>query len=170
MPFSALAVANEFLDLDKNLSPMKLQKLVYYAHGWYLALADQPLISERVEAWQYGPVIPALYSQFRRFGNEAITEKARELCFRNGKIFLRSPSLADCEDASDAKQLIARVNEEYGKYSAAQLSNATHKSGTPWQEVYRDGARSIAIPDEKIKDYFKKMMQKGIGSDGQSAA
>src|SRR5262245_61420633 len=82
MTFDAKAVANRFLNLarleEKNLTPMKLQKLVYYAQGWCLGLNDCPIINEQVEAWQYGPVIPTLYHTFKEFGNGAITALARQ--------------------------------------------------------------------------------------------
>lgn len=78
-----LAIANYFIELAKNddnlVSPMKLQKLVYFAHGWCLALADKPLINEKVEAWQYGPVVGSLYREFKKYGNEGITSPVVEL-------------------------------------------------------------------------------------------
>jgi len=77
-----LAIANYFIELAKNdanlVSPMKLQKLVYFALGWCLALADKPLINEKVEAWQYGPVVGSLYREFKKYGNEGITSPAVE--------------------------------------------------------------------------------------------
>src|SRR4051812_39910789 len=80
MPYPAAAIANEFLRLAKEdkaqISPLKLQKLVYFAHGWYLALAGKPLIEERVQAWQFGPVIPTLYREFKRYGNSPIASPA----------------------------------------------------------------------------------------------
>jgi len=73
---SALAVANYFIkkgiDTKKSVSPMKLQKLVYFAHGWRLALYNSPLIDEAIQAWQYGPVIPGIYHEFKHYGNRDI--------------------------------------------------------------------------------------------------
>ena len=65
-PYSSKAVANSFLDIAEagnvnDISPMKLQKLVYYAHAWHLAFLGQPLIREEVQAWKFGPVIPDVY-------------------------------------------------------------------------------------------------------------
>ena len=50
-------VANYFLS-KKSMSPKKLQKIVYYAYGWTLALLnedikalDNRLFNEPIEAW-----------------------------------------------------------------------------------------------------------------------
>jgi uncharacterized phage-associated protein len=57
------AIANSILDeCEKRgirLTPMKLQKLLYLAHGYYVAITGQPLIDEDFEAWKYGPVAPS---------------------------------------------------------------------------------------------------------------
>ncbi|HEY1718789.1 MAG TPA: type II toxin-antitoxin system antitoxin SocA domain-containing protein, partial [Verrucomicrobiae bacterium] len=60
-PFKSIAVANRFIELaqksDSKLTLMKLLKIVYFAHGWHLALRDKsPLIDDTVEAWKFGPV------------------------------------------------------------------------------------------------------------------
>lgn len=62
-PYKAKAAANYCLDLaeeeGKRLDPMQIQKLVYFAHGWYLALTGEPLVEEHPEAWAYGRSFPA---------------------------------------------------------------------------------------------------------------
>jgi uncharacterized phage-associated protein len=98
MPFPSVAVANEFLTIARSkgtpLTPMKLQKLVYFAHGWFLALnPGQPLISERVEAWKYGPVIRALYSQFRDYGDASIEALAFECRWEGGQPAFLQPAI-----------------------------------------------------------------------------
>jgi uncharacterized phage-associated protein len=163
MPYPAKAVANEFIMISKarnNLfTPMKLQKLVYFAHGWCLALTDKPLISGRIEAWQYGPVIPAIYHEFKGLGNGLIESPVTEIRYAgSGKFCRHVLSLNDYPDDEErlhAKEIIVKVFEIYGGYSAVKLSNATHMDGTPWQQVYKDGVRSAVIPDEKIETYFK---------------
>ena len=52
---------------------MHLQKLVYLAHGWTLAVTGDPLVEDRFEAWDYGPVIRKLYDALRSFGSGPIT-------------------------------------------------------------------------------------------------
>lgn len=163
MAYPAKAVANEFLKLAEAggnpISPMKLLKLVYFAHGWYLAITDQPLIEERVEAWQYGPVIPVLYHEFKRFGNDSITERATDAPrYVGGKSISDIPYInaSACDpSASEVKTLIEKVWKTYGSQTAGQLSSATHQAGTPWAQTYT-GQRSLVIPDEVIKEYYKK--------------
>lgn len=159
MAYNALAIANYFLDLasrdGKELNPMKLQKLVYYAHGWNLAINGQPLIDEAVEAWTYGPVIPSLYHEFKKFGSGPITEKAMTLEI-SGPTSVRfiMPRVQDEETMS----LLDTVWEAYGNLSAVQLSNLTHESDSPWSTIYSQsgGRKGVDIPDELIKQYFAR--------------
>ena len=155
--YKADAIANEFLkDHLGEISPMKIQKLVYYAHAWSLALFDEPLISDRIEAWQFGPVIPALYSEFRSFGNRPITELACELDFHN----LRE--VADMIDPNDVQtaNLVASVWQRLGHFSATQLSNMSHARNEPWFQIPKKRP-GLAIPDELIAQCFKKIMADG---------
>jgi uncharacterized phage-associated protein len=165
MPYDPRAVANAFLEIARaqgqSIDPMKLQKLVYYAHGWYLALADAPLLDRAVEAWKYGPVIPVLYRTFQQFGADPITDPARHPVNEGDKVVLRPYSLADAPDSTYASRIIRRVWEQYGKYSAIHLSMMTHAPGTPWAEVWADnqGRRYVPIPDASIQQYFKNALK-----------
>src|ERR1041385_1190632 len=88
MRFDPKAIANYFLDLAESekaaIEPLKMQKLVYFAHGWYLAFTGKPLLNEFVEAWQYGPVIPDLYHAFKHYGSQPITERAFSVRLEDG--------------------------------------------------------------------------------------
>ena len=48
-----LEVADAFLNLD-SMSPKKLQKLCYYAQGWYAGLTGRKLFTNELEAWIHG--------------------------------------------------------------------------------------------------------------------
>ncbi|WAK02791.1 Panacea domain-containing protein [Methylobacter sp. YRD-M1] len=122
MAHSALAIANAFLDLargdGKGITPMKLQKLVYYAHGWNLGIFGEPLIDETIEAWKYGPVIQPIYHEFKSFGAEEITH-----C---GTTF--DPDAFDFveprpEGDENTLALVKKVWGEYGGFTAIQLSS-----------------------------------------------
>ena len=136
MPYDTKAVANYLIDYaeqnGESLSPMKLQKLVYFAHGWHLALTNgEKLINEMIEAWDYGPVIPSLYNEFRKFGRHNITRKARHSSFKGTRLMCEEPSLPD-EETGFAKELLKKIWEIYGGYTGIQLSNMTHVEGSPW--------------------------------------
>jgi uncharacterized phage-associated protein len=176
MPYPAIAVANEFLDLalreNRELTQMQVQKLVFFAHGWHLAIYGQPLIDEQVEAWRFGPVIRSLYGIFRGYGSHPISELHRNLRYEdpdgdNGfRIAWDDPLRLElsADGAADAKRLIERVWQVYGGYSAYQLSNMTHQPGTPWHTVVREYEKSgiqlpkgTDIPAPVLKEYFTNL-------------
>lgn len=170
MPFPAKAIANEFLDIaereERPITPLKLQKLIYFAHGWHLAIKKTPLIDRRIAAWRYGPVIPAVYGEFKQFGNEPITDyRAIEGVFQNGRLYFAKASIeategVTLEEKEFAHQLCERIWQVYGWYSASQLSAATHNPGTPWNQVYDVARRDIEIPDELIRQYFGAQLER----------
>jgi len=167
MPYPAKAIANEFIALAKEqgrgISPLKLQKLLYFANGWHLALRREPLINERIEAWEYGPVIADIYHQFKEFGSRQITDFAHYIDLENGQFLVRTPRLADYEHdpatLNFVRSLINRIWEQYAKFSPIALSEATHKAVTPWAEIY-DRQRQKAIPDDLIREYFAGIIRK----------
>jgi uncharacterized phage-associated protein len=57
---------------EARLSNLKLQKLLYYAQGHYLATAGQPLFDDRIQAWSHGPVVPTVYHEYKKFGRDNI--------------------------------------------------------------------------------------------------
>ncbi|HEY1963293.1 MAG TPA: type II toxin-antitoxin system antitoxin SocA domain-containing protein [Acidobacteriaceae bacterium] len=166
MPFDPRAVANRLLDLGRErqliIDPMKVQKLIYYAHGWHLALTGKPLLDRSVEAWQYGPVLPDVYRAFQDFGSQPITEPARYAAVDGNKLVLRRYKLpAHDPDAEYADRVLRRILEEYGNYSAIELSMMTHAQGTPWAQAWSEnqGKRYIPISDEEIEAWFKSVLK-----------
>lgn len=147
------SIANYFLELaaasGEAITPMKLQKLVYYAHGWYAGYTQQPLINESVEAWQYGPVIPSLYREFRQYGSGEIKSKATEVgLFGSSEV----PIPAD----PHIRAFLTNVWNSYGKYTGIALSEMTHASGTPWDQTWgsNPGMRGLDIPFPCIAAWF----------------
>lgn len=171
MPFKATAIANLVLDLAEPdgvpVSPMKLQKLVYIAHGWHLGFGYGPLVSEAVQAWRYGPVIPAVYAAFASFGSKPITNRrADDFKLHDGKLTISRVQLPDTPEAGLANRVVLEVWNAYKQFSAVELSNATHKPGTPWDEIKQNfPLGSIpygeVIPNDRIEDYYKKLATVG---------
>jgi uncharacterized phage-associated protein len=151
---------------------MKLQKLVYYAHGWHLALTGRPLLNDSVEMWEYGPVIPNLYKEFRGFGNKPIDIMASDPVVSSKDEDFGFPEFSwtyprietDTDDSDDdkeiAKSIIKRVWDTYGKLSATKLSNMTHAEGTPWALMFKGlgGVKRLSpqIPNDLIEKCFNQ--------------
>jgi uncharacterized phage-associated protein len=148
MPVSPQAVANKFLELaranGKQLTNMQLQKLVFLAQGYSLALLDKSLFEKDIHAWQWGPVIPSLYNELRKYGSGVVSEALST----DDAI---TPSTPEAE-------IIEGVWEGYGSRSGAQLSALTHQSGSPWEKQW-NRKKFDAIPPDEIKVYYKKLAE-----------
>jgi uncharacterized phage-associated protein len=159
MNTSAIQVANYFvsksLESGVVLTPMKLIKLVYIAHGWYLGLSDKPLLDEGAQAWKFGPVIETVYHNFKHYKSGQITRMAPTL----NRLFSTENS-ASVEDIG-IKQFLDSVWNSYSRFSGVQLSAMTHEVGTPWHTTWnenggRDG-KSVLIPNDLIKKHYKEL-------------
>ena len=144
---SAQNVANYFLSLPDeesgdSISNLKLQKLCYYAQGFYLAFFDKPLFDDQIEAWQHGPVIKSLYHEYKEHGAMGI------------------PSIDKLDLSIYPKRVSELLNEIYklyGQYSAWRLRQLTHRE-PPWREAYDRGG--AVISHKSMKDYFKTLIVK----------
>lgn len=142
---SSFDVARYFLslvdeDAGDSLSNLKLQKLVYYAQGYYLALYDEPLFPERIEAWIHGPVVPDLYHNLKQFGAEPVRVDGE---FDPGMY------------SDKVQELLDEVYSVYGQFSAGQLRNFTHRE-PPWMNT----PNGETIPVDLMRDYFRTQVTK----------
>lgn len=151
--YSAKVIANYFLEMGKMdgvpIDPLKLQKLIYLAHGWSLFFLQRRLISEPFQAWRYGPVVPTLYKEFQRFGGSPVNEPAQ------GDTPQPSYGLDE-----DTRSLLDAVWTRYKSLSPIQLSALTHEPGYAWDLARRTGSLAPwggpIIPDELIQDEFAR--------------
>lgn len=155
MPQQTLAVANYFVERGLAegvpIDPLKLQKLIYFGHGWHLAVTGEPLIDECVEAWPYGPVVPTVYHEFKGFGNSPITAPATV----PEEGFWTVPRVTN----PDALAVLEKVWKEYGRFSGVYLSNISHEVNSPWDVAWRQAkaggkVRGVDISDSEIRRYF----------------
>ena len=170
MGYPSKAIANAMLKIAAEhgapVTPLKLQKLVYIAHGWSLGLTDQPLVEDELpEAWQYGPVFPSLYQEFKDFGKAAITRSASSLDFSdNGGFDLVEPKVR--EDDVNTWNLLRKIWDVYGKFGGVGLSDLTHREGTPWQQVYSrsGGIKNADIPNSVISAHYRDIIKQRASS------
>ncbi len=113
-----IGLSNETGSLITNL---KLQKLVYYAQAWNLALNQKELFSDDFEAWVHGPVLVKLYNKYRSNRWNPISKDVK---------------LASVEAALDTntQQLLKEVANVYFELDAYKLERLTHLE-EPWLEA-----------------------------------
>ena len=127
-------------DAGDAISPMKLQKLLYYSQGFALAILGRPLFEEDFEAWDYGPVVPVIYQKYKKYGNSAIPR-------------VDLPGFEAY--SSEEHNLLNDVWDSFGQYSAWALSEMTHAT-PPW----RDTPRNAVITKESMREYFLTQVDK----------
>lgn len=152
--FSAKSIANYFLELaessDQCLSSLKLQALVYYAHGWHAGYTGRALLNEKIQAGPYGLVIASLYCEFSRFGAAPITRKAPDYDAHGAQV-------ASPPKDTETQTLLRTVFHNYAAYSDIQLTQMAHGQDTPWDITWREskGMHGVNIPQSRITAYFK---------------
>ena len=156
--YDARVIANELIKRHgvNTLTPMQVQKLTYLCHGWSLGLYGEPLSRQQVEAWRWGPVIPAVYYELRQYGGRPVPE----LVNLSALGFEPDDALLSEREAD----LVEQVVEVYGDFTGPQLSTLTHKPGSPWDQVWRPGrGRPAVIPDRIIRRYYAELARRSNG-------
>lgn len=155
MAYSAFAVANAFIERAKqgripNLTPMKLQKLLYFAQAWHLkGTSGKPLLDDNFARWQHGPVIPALYHEFKAYGYRPIEREATTLAFGADGYAVNIPKIPH-EDKS-AWGLIDAIINRYGTIDAQVLSTMTHLKESAW-DIGGGGNGSVITHEQILSD------------------
>jgi uncharacterized phage-associated protein len=143
-PYPALTIAKWFIAWaeanDDELSNLKLQKLLYYAQGHHLAEHHRPLFGESIQAWSHGPVVAQVYYEYRSFESSSIVLPPDD------------PFTWDQVDP-DTADLLGKVWNTYGGYSAGRLRNMTHEE-PPWRNHWQDGVYGTQIPEQEIEEHF----------------
>lgn len=154
-------IANFILDdaaeRGVKLTNLALQKLLYFAHGWFYAMYEQPLIKNKFEAWQYGPVQRIIYDQFKSYKDEPIRDiRATYIDPESGESKYKKPEIKP-----EHADLIHIVLEKYARYTAGQLVSLTHVEDGPWEYVWQQAEEVVfpgmKIPDALILDHFKRI-------------
>lgn len=133
---------------------LSLQKLLYFVHGAYLLRKKKPLVSGYFEAWNYGPVHPAVYKAFKHFGDMPITERAVKTDIRTGEV-------SEVQIPNDAEVLLttSRVVASLEHLSPGQLVKLSHAKGGPWDEVYcrskSEHMLGLRISNEAIRERYR---------------
>lgn len=123
---------------EESISNLKLQKLLYYSQGLHLALYDQCLFPEPIEAWMHGPVVPKIYQKYKANFSKVVSDQNSDAI----------PKFTDKE-----REVLDEVYNVYGQYSAWKLREMTHDE-LPW----KDTPKGAVITPQLMKDYFKTLV------------
>ena len=142
-------VANFFLKIvdresGSTITPLKLQKILYYAQGYYLAINDKELFNEEFQAWAHGPANVDIYEKYKIYGSNSIPEPKEEI--------------ASCL-TKEIIEFLYDIWNTFGIYDGKYLETLTHEE-KPWIEArkgYKPGERcNCIISKESMKEFFKE--------------
>jgi len=146
-------VADWFLSrIDGNrgdtISPLKIQKLIYYAQAWHFTLFNAPIFEENFEAWQHGPVVRSVFDRFRHIPIY-------------NSINLSEEKVEETKFDEETIELLEDILTIYGEHNAAYLEDLTH-SEDPWIIARGDtpsvGRCENVITLETMKKYYSKIL------------
>lgn len=123
---SAEEIARFYLNKE-SMTPKKLQKIMYFAYSWYLALMNDnkdeefiKLFDEDFEAWIHGPVCPSIFQKYKHYRGNMIPQILGD--YKNENL--------NSEDI----EILDEVWQVYGSYTANQLESISHQHD-PWKKT-----------------------------------
>lgn len=167
--FTAMDIANYIIWYVNNtlqrstLTPLKLQKILYYVQATFLAQHGQPLFNEPIQKWQYGPVVPSVYFEFKDYGISHINRTRSTFSTQPNVFggfgfqfieFNPNRVLADPQVARHIEQVVGQLIDE----NPFDLVNRTH-SEELWfrdQASILAGQQNIEYSNQEIADFFRK--------------
>lgn len=156
MPFDVREIANFILDTswEDNLpvTNLSLNKIIYFLHSWHLVTNAKPLVSAKIEAWEYGPVFREIYREFKSFGDQPISQKAN-------KVDLSTGELRECEyNFTDAQlEFLVPLTKRYIAIPPFALVSLSHETDGPWDKVWNSNKKinpGMRITDDLITQHF----------------
>lgn len=141
MAYNALDIAKYIINHEhlhkREVTNLRLQKLLYFVQAKNLIESKQPCFDDEIEAWDFGPVVPAVYHTYKIFGSWDI--------------------FAETTPPRISKSIAGNMDSilDYCKdYPTFQLVEITHKQA-PWINARSNGQKSI-ITKQSILEYFTR--------------
>ena len=122
-----------------GISNLKLQKVLYFIQAEFLVSnsGEDACFNDRIEAWDFGPVVPSVYRHYKLYGSANIPATSA-ITYRDILPWDRD--------------LIDGMIKKTAPYSAAELVQITHNQA-PWKDAYIPGLNR-EITQKSIYDYF----------------
>ncbi len=131
-PYDARALANSILQdayqFNIDLYSTSMLKILYFAHGWYLARFNTPLIGQPFEAWKHGPVIRVIYDQLKGMSGRKI-ERRFEIFDAVTKQYIAPEAHLTDADRSFIKFML-RAYSQFHPYELSEMTHEVNSLGT----------------------------------------
>lgn len=144
-------VSNYIIIKGEDITPLALQKLLYYSQGFFFAFFSKYLFNDDCQAWVHGPVYPEIYHEYKKNGCNPIVD------INDNDIDI--DNIID----SDKKTFLDIILNSFGYYSGKALEKMTHLD-EPWylnrEDLLIDECGKKIIQKEQIADFFVKIKEK----------
>jgi putative zinc finger/helix-turn-helix YgiT family protein len=143
------SIVKYILNKTADITPLALQKLLYYAQSFYKAFYDECLFNDNCEAWVHGPVYRRIYYKYREYGYDQIEDEHIQY--------------DDIKLTESEKEMLDSIIDNFGCYSGKVLEMMTHRE-KPWSLTRmgldpKEGSNKI-IKKELIEEYFTEIKSK----------
>lgn len=148
-------IINYCNEKDYHISNLKLQKILYFIQAYYLSKTEskEPCFKDVIEAWDFGPVIPVVYHEYKRFGSTNIPKINTYIEFDINDFWKSKVVEYDDRIIADGdKKIICKLVDNFSQISTTRLVQITHNQ-SPWIDAYSKG-RTTVISTEAIRSYF----------------
>lgn len=158
-PYNVLDVSRHVINYsnekDYGISNLKLQKVLYFIQAYFLTNVENgtPCFREKIEAWDFGPVVPEAYREYKQYGSTNIPTMISFIDFDVEDIWNSERKLYETDIISETDgRLMNEVVDKFSDFSATDLVTLTHNQA-PWKEAYVPYMNN-EITVEAIKRYF----------------
>lgn len=142
-------IAEYIIYTCKEVTPLALQKILYYAQGFYKSFSGEFLFSDNCEAWVHGPVYRKIYDKYKEYGSSNIDANIDY----------------DVEDIliEDKKEMLDIIVKCFGYYNGKALEKMTHYE-SPWinarKGLNEEENTNKLISKSDMEEYFAKIRAK----------
>ena len=140
---------------EYGISSLKLQKVLYFVQAYFLISKpdESPCFRERIEAWDFGPIVPEVYCEYKQYGSSNIPTVLSFIDIDENNLWnSKRVKYHDTSIDSDDKELIRAVVDKFSDFTATDLVKITHRQA-PWKDAYEPHMNN-EITIEAIKKYF----------------
>lgn len=159
MAYDVLEVSRHVINYSNKkgygISNLKLQKILYFIQAYFLSYTNShdPCFIEKIEAWDFGPVIPRAYCEYKQYGSGNIPPVSWYRQFDSDSLWsVRQITYHDDCISTKDKKLIDAVIDKFKDYSATDLVSLTHKQ-SPWKDAYVP-YENREITKDAIREFF----------------